>query len=345
MSRLQKIREPLNLLDVSRTSTASSLDPALSMLSPEDVDVLDDIIAKAPGATAFMTVFKAYSEVLQHRGLDPGNDVVYYKQLLKLGVVKGADWGTKWNTVKSQLGLDVHSRTNQRPNGRVLPTKLTGFSRPPFDEDVFTIHSHADETETVVDPLHRPIVPLHRPFEIGPSSSKADVTESLDLNSELGTSLTPPPRSSPIFQIHTLPSRPIPTSPSATSDIVDAPLRSSTPPLPRFRRNQTYSPVLLAMSTTGNSHEQRTGRINDAEAWRKVEQARQLEDAVRFRRESLLSMCFRTWLGGLDWIRVCVLLCTSHLDVTDRASYRLLMVKLSVLEITSSYNVILHYGK
>lgn len=344
MSRFQKARQPLSLPDVSRSSTISSLDPALSTLSPEDAEVLDAIIAKAPHATAFMTVFKAYSEVLQQRGLDPGNDVVYYKQLLKLGVIKGADWGTKWSIVKGQLGLDVYSVTNSRPNGKALPTKLIGFSRSPLNEDVFTLHSHVDDTETAVDPLHRPSLPLSRSFEIGPSS-RADTTESLDLNSELAMSSKLSQRSHPIFPVLALPSRPISSSASAsdTSDIVEGPIRSSTPPLPRFRRNQTRSPILRAMSTTTNSHSQRTSRINDAEAWRKVEQERQMEHAVRFRTESLLSICFRTWLGGLNWIRVSLYMSTIYSP--DHASCRPLIVKSSVLKTTSNYNPVFHDGK
>ncbi|KAF8481539.1 Sfi1 spindle body protein-domain-containing protein [Gautieria morchelliformis] len=305
MSRLQKIRQPLNMQDVSRSSTTSSLDPALSTLSPQDAEVLDAIIAKAPDATAFMTIFKAYSEVLRQRGLDPGNDVVYYKQLLKLGVIKGANWGTKWSIVKDQLGLDVPKVTTQSPDGRVLPAKLTtGLPRSQHEEDVFTLHSHADDTETAVDPLHRPILPLSRPFQIeSSSSSKVDTKTPLDLSSEFAMSLTTPRRSFPIRQLFAFPPRPAPASPSATSDIVEEPVRSSTPPLPRFRRNQTHPPAPPFTSMTGNSHEQRTGRINEADAWRKIEQARQLEDATRIRRESLLSMCFRTWLEGLEWIR------------------------------------------
>lgn len=305
MSRLQRTRQALDLLDVSRSSNTSSLDPALSTLSPEDAEVLDAIISKAPDATAFMTVFKAYSEVLHQRGLDPGNDVVYYKQLLKLGVIKGADWGTKWKIVKGQLGLDMDNFTTQRSNGRELPVKVTGHAQ--HEEDVFTLHSHADETETAVDNLHRPVPPLGLPFEIDPSSSRTDMI-SLDLNSEPAMSSTPPRRSFPIHQFLALPNRPVSISPSETSNLAESPLRSSTPPLPRFRRNQTVHPVpsTTRKTTITSSQDQRTGRINDTDAWKKVEQTRQLEDAARFRSESLLAMCFRTWQGGLEWVRVCV---------------------------------------
>jgi protein SFI1 len=47
-------------------------------------------------------VFKAYSEVLKEHGLDP-QEVVYYGKLLKLGTLRGKNWGEKWVSVKSQM--------------------------------------------------------------------------------------------------------------------------------------------------------------------------------------------------------------------------------------------------
>ena len=77
--------------------------PELLHLSSEDVDILDAIIARAGhSATTFFTVFKAYSDVLGERGLHP-QEVVYYGKLLKLGTLKGKNWGEKWKTVKAHL--------------------------------------------------------------------------------------------------------------------------------------------------------------------------------------------------------------------------------------------------
>ncbi|KAG9079527.1 hypothetical protein FS749_008444, partial [Ceratobasidium sp. UAMH 11750] len=84
------------------TSSAKSL----QQLTPHDVQIIDAIIERAPAsAKAFVAVYKAYNTVLQERGLNPSDDVIYYEFLLKLGLVKGAEWGDKWATAKAQLNL------------------------------------------------------------------------------------------------------------------------------------------------------------------------------------------------------------------------------------------------
>ena len=89
----------------SSTATLSDgvIAPELLHLSSEEVNIIDAIIERAGhSATTFFTVFKAYSDVLRERGLHP-QEVVYYGKLLKLGTLKGKNWGEKWKTVKSQL--------------------------------------------------------------------------------------------------------------------------------------------------------------------------------------------------------------------------------------------------
>lgn len=77
--------------------------PELQHLTPDDIDILDAVIQRAgSAATTFFTIFKAYSDVLQERGLDP-QEVVYYGKLLKLGTLKGRNWGEKWGMVKAQV--------------------------------------------------------------------------------------------------------------------------------------------------------------------------------------------------------------------------------------------------
>lgn len=304
MSRFKPTRQTLDSLDISQSS--ASLDPALSTLSPEDAQVLDAIISKVPEATTFMTIFKAYSEVLQQRGLDPGNDVVYYKQLLKLGIVKGVDWGTKWNIVKDQLGLDLNPPTPRRPAERILPSRLTGLPPHETDEDVFTLHSHADETETAVDPPYRHVIRFRRPYEPGPSSV-TDFAESLDRNSDQSIFIThqaPPP----VHQPSALRNR-LALFPSKASEAVgEAPIHSSIPPLRRGLRERTL-PSPVQRDAKEKVRVQPASRINDVEAWKKVQRDRQLLDADRFRRRSLVSLCFDTWKVGLDWVRVCAHTC------------------------------------
>ncbi|KAG9102656.1 hypothetical protein FRC06_001530 [Ceratobasidium sp. 370] len=97
------------------TSSAKSL----QQLTPHDVQIIDAIIERAPAsAKAFVAVYKAYNAVLQERGLNPSDDVIYYEFLLKLGLVKGAEWGDKWATAKAQLnlgGVETSAPDNEPP--------------------------------------------------------------------------------------------------------------------------------------------------------------------------------------------------------------------------------------
>jgi protein SFI1 len=93
-----------SLSTATLSDSHSVIAPELLHLCSEDVDILDAIIGRAGhSATTFFAVFKAYSDVLGERGLHP-QEVVYYGKLLKLGTLKGKNWGEKWETVKAQLG-------------------------------------------------------------------------------------------------------------------------------------------------------------------------------------------------------------------------------------------------
>lgn len=95
--------------NVSSTHEASGhIVPELLNLTAQDLDIIDAIIKRAgSSATTFFAVFKAYSEVLKERGLDP-QEVVYYGKLLKLGTLKGKNWGEKWEVVKEHSGRVSH---------------------------------------------------------------------------------------------------------------------------------------------------------------------------------------------------------------------------------------------
>ena len=72
-------------------------------MTNHDIDIIDAVIERAgPSATTFFTIFKAYSDVLKDRGLDP-QEVIYYGKLLKLGTLRGKNWGEKWEAVKVQM--------------------------------------------------------------------------------------------------------------------------------------------------------------------------------------------------------------------------------------------------
>ncbi|CAE7221725.1 unnamed protein product [Rhizoctonia solani] len=79
---------------------------SLQQITPEDVQVIDAIIERAPAtAVTFLQVYKAYTYVLKEQGIDPSEDVIYYEFLLKIGLLKGAEWGDKWASAKAQFNL------------------------------------------------------------------------------------------------------------------------------------------------------------------------------------------------------------------------------------------------
>ncbi|KAG8983225.1 hypothetical protein FRB93_007345 [Tulasnella sp. JGI-2019a] len=120
--------------DTSISSTTSAL--TLASLTQQDIQLLDAIINRAPpSATSFLSVFKAYNDVLQERGIDAAQDVTYYRFLLKLGVVRG-NWGERWQMVK-----------NGRAGGYARGSRLAGGNGEADDD---YDHSH-DEITTEAD--------------------------------------------------------------------------------------------------------------------------------------------------------------------------------------------------
>lgn len=155
------------ILNNSRSSIASA--PELAALTPEDIEFIDTVISKAgPSATTFLTIFKAYNATLQERGIDPQHEVVYYGKLLKLGTLRGKNWGEKWEMVKAQQqnnGVKPRPKdvltakapasppptraVSSPPSKAKILTRLTGALRAlDKDDDAFTLHSHQDDTES-----------------------------------------------------------------------------------------------------------------------------------------------------------------------------------------------------
>lgn len=158
----------LSTLDTTISTANTSASSALAGLTTKDVELIDEIIERSPStATTFLTVFKAYNEVLHERGMDAANDVIYYKLLLKLGVVKGHDWGTKWESIKTQLGYGEAStpRTTRTTPGRggilrqpnepvplrarqpLCAPHISSSRHAPssYGIDTLTVHSHQDD--------------------------------------------------------------------------------------------------------------------------------------------------------------------------------------------------------
>lgn len=234
--------------DLSRSSSASV--PELGGLSADQVEFIDAVIDRAGRtATTFLTVFKAYNDLLQDRGLDPQNEVVLYGKLLKIGTLKGPNWGEKWKVVKELHGYDKQARPVQ-PRGTAAPVKtstpvparLTLGPRavPKIDDDTFTLHSHdvdtqdtgtEDETEQTgsAPQYHNSRLWARRPPSVADSTTAAANSLGLDL----GATPTPTPWQKPSKALEAQPVRRQPAlwEPALSETTVDiAPSLSTTPP-------------------------------------------------------------------------------------------------------------------
>ncbi|KAH9946207.1 uncharacterized protein BXZ73DRAFT_86381 [Epithele typhae] len=133
---------------------------SLSKLSRQQrsIDFIEEVISRAPAtASTFLTIFKAYNDVLHERGLDPQNEVVYYGKLLKIGTLKGKSWAGKWSIVKDLQGYGTKASASTKGGrttrvARTKPTPAKPTSKPPVrppvlppEPDTFTLHSHQDD--------------------------------------------------------------------------------------------------------------------------------------------------------------------------------------------------------
>lgn len=154
--------------------STSSLPQELQGLTTEEIAFIDEVVSHAPpNSNHFLAVFKAYNDILAERGVNAGDEVVYYGKLLKLGTLKGASWTEKWDWVKSLQGGPSTLKppaTNGKINGATKPsvptqktgqangrtaifTRLTGTLKSiERDSDAFTLHSHQDEYTDETEP-------------------------------------------------------------------------------------------------------------------------------------------------------------------------------------------------
>lgn len=196
--------------EIARELHASDNIPLeLTALSADDVGFIEGVINRLPPTSVtLITIFKAYSDELQARGLDPKNEVVYYGKLLKVGMVKAPTWKDKWNVVKDRIG---HTPSASATSGGGRRTRITRSgstpartatkpplpaSHPPPELETCTLHSHQDENERqeiANEPLTKPParrrVPgtithdTPRPYSrFDPPAASPSVTNSLGLD-------------------------------------------------------------------------------------------------------------------------------------------------------------------
>ncbi|KAK0459672.1 uncharacterized protein EV420DRAFT_1537125 [Desarmillaria tabescens] len=306
--------------------------PELTGLSQDDVDLLDAIIDRAgASATTFLTVFKAYSDILQERGLDP-HEVVYYGKLLKLGTLKGGSWADKWEMVKEQQGYVQKSKPTMARTGSSQPARqrppperaIVRSKPPPRDDDSFTLHSHEDESEqaetaeeNAIDAVyHHPVLMRARarrrqsppPSDITANSLGLDFGEMPPPPSPPPSHLMPPPRqrrqrlslfgSSESDMAGDSMITPPAYNAAGNDHLIhrqhyQSPL-SRTRPKPTSDTPVPYSkPAVLPVKASV---------ISEDDPWKKIDMLRDEQDADTFRRLRLIERCWDVWKQGFQWI-------------------------------------------
>ncbi|THG95070.1 hypothetical protein EW026_g6516 [Hermanssonia centrifuga] len=315
-----------DILDNSTSSILSSV-PELSALTSEEIEFIDTVIQRAGGsATTFLTVFKAYNDILQERGLEPQHEVVYYGKLLKLGTLKGKNWGEKWDMVKRQQGTKaskITHRSSHRPpqppiNRAIVLTRLTtALKAIERDDDVFTLHSHQDETDSEASD-----VPTQVDVDQTPSTGPPAPRSIITIPSSVPKRHYPIPiplvwdgETSEATVDTAQASSTIPPSYGAATRDIDIPPKVSYTPLRALAQAHSKAssatslvpsishPVPASARAAVMQARQRRGSIiNEDDAWKKIKMAQDEKEADRFREDRLVERCWEVWKQGFQWI-------------------------------------------
>ncbi|KIY69989.1 hypothetical protein CYLTODRAFT_442301 [Cylindrobasidium torrendii FP15055 ss-10] len=360
-------------LGASQSSSAPV--PELSGLTPADVELIDVIITRAgDAASSFFPVFKAYSDILQERGLDP-HEVVYYGKLLKLGTLKGRNWADKWSMVKKRYGYGTATSntkpTASRPTqGAPAPTRtgpsrqapsrrtpvpvpvpvpsqarraplarLAELGRPrqaptnarPIvrDDDSFTLHSHADDAESVPEaPTPRIEVP-HTALARARARQRRLPALSDATSNSLGLDFGDSASQAPAARRRRF--EPIP---SETDDDDDALSQFAPPSTTPPSYNAAARDILLGKQNAVDAKTRLASviakptpppapvvsAINEEDAWKKIKMAQDEKDADEYYRLRVMERCFGMWSEVYQWI------VTTHRQVQEAREALILQI-------------------
>ncbi|KAH0583950.1 hypothetical protein H2248_009533 [Termitomyces sp. 'cryptogamus'] len=297
--------------DVSVASTHGSISE-LTGLSPDDIDFLDAVINRAgPSVTDFSSVATAYRGVLRDRGLNP-REAVYFEKLIKLGMMKGKNWGDKWNAVKARHSRASEPSNNNEHHDQLYRANLAKgrgaqFRTPVVSaEDTRSTPSHAADLDTPSSSfgISTSVKQSKRRPRVRTTTSSS--SDDLRRNSLLLLPDTPPAK-----QQH----RPWKFGASLTSDSENT-CGQSTTRLAATRRSQLLtresfgrksldSTVITPAAATkviASARERRESVIIEDDAWNKIRMERDEAEADVFRRTQLLERCWKVWTQLYQWI-------------------------------------------
>lgn len=92
---------------VPHSSLSAEKIATFSALSSWDVHIMDSIIQRVPMAMNLASLLKAYEVALPEHGVDVDSDLIYYRLMLQLGLMRGANWVSIWKSVKERLCLQT----------------------------------------------------------------------------------------------------------------------------------------------------------------------------------------------------------------------------------------------
>ncbi|KAF7440452.1 hypothetical protein PC9H_000797 [Pleurotus ostreatus] len=305
---------------ISRASTLTV--PELANLLPQDVELLDAVVERAgANATTFLTVFKAYNDILQERGLDP-NEVVYYGKLLKLGTLKGQNWQDKWAEVKRQNGFESKVRTLPvKRSTTTLRRDDESFTLFSTDDGVIPSHDASDIGETRY--LDTPRVFRQSSSPVLTSESTEDhiiktqnhplLRPPLQINNPTAVKRAAPGRASRRYEEPSASRPSTPPSYRTPTSGKQASYSTRAPPQPTHKViekvlpikpavNDPHDRVAAARLTIAQARQRRGSVINEEDAWKKIEMRRDEEEADSFYQERLMERCWDVWRQGFDWI-------------------------------------------
>ncbi|KXN82057.1 hypothetical protein AN958_03215 [Leucoagaricus sp. SymC.cos] len=320
-------------IDLSVISSSTVVVPELRNLTLDDFDVIEAVIQRAgPLTTTFPIVFKAYNGVLKERGMDAG-EVKYYGKLLKLGTMKGKNWGEKWEAVKRQhpqegSSKNDHDSASSRVKSRSQLTPTVSHPKIPLlqDIDAETMPSDTDEDDGLANATQR-----HRTSNLFPKKMQSKAPKpSAEHNSYSKISMISSLRGLPmsvlnrhsisdtsLFEAETISPGKAASSERSTSKGAHHPqnTRSCTPVSAKHLGN--FRPI-----SNGRFSNVRRGRgqetADEDDAWNKIRMQQLEAEADRFRGERLSERCWEVWKESHQWIM------TSHEQIDQARNVFLL---------------------
>ncbi|KAG8838213.1 hypothetical protein FRC18_005711 [Serendipita sp. 400] len=273
---------------ISTSSSNPNLNP-FEGLGAEEITFIDAIISRVPpSVTKFVSVYKAYQDEFEERGLSSSDDQFYYHLLLKLGMIRAENWQDKWNIVKEHFEYDsrhVGPQPSDQTSGKT-PMRVIPY-RPGYDdEDVFTLHSQSESIEPT------------QVFMASEEIPKARGQRQAAPSTRYSSSHTPGAPS--IFQSTGNRRTSSATTHEETAQEV-GPRDAIVPPRGLLNQRQ------IVMARDKQPGGIPTTTREDADTWKVIAMER---DADIFRRESLLARCLDVWVKGLQWVETT----TAHLD-------------------------------